>query len=305
MPETPEPPLLNPVLTLQMDPRPEPRPGRGKDASKIVASRLRQQQEVLAGACQHIVRQRAHYPTFAGKVHLIASMFEDSFTPGHTPRDLFNEDVGCRFVAPFTRGYLIEATIDRLPLLVRKIGEPTNTASRVDISRVEKLGAFDQNTVLRGRKVEQLWDKAPELDDGRLFSVWFTPFRDGQARRALLETIDRLSSEHTCSYQCIQSCVCPGLRIVTLCPSNSYQSKLQIKPVSLVLSAPIATQVLHVPLSSFRSKAHWHSSLHPALRIGLIQSSRSVFLLPARGLNLAPLRQMLPVNLSSQLLTAV
>ena len=195
MPETPEPPLLNPVLTLQMDPRPEPRPGRGKDASKIVASRLRQQQEVLAGACQHIVRQRAHYPTFAGKVHLIASMFDDSFAPGHTPRDLFNEDVGCRFVAPFTRGYLIEATIDRLPLLVRKIGEPNDTASRVDISRVEKLGAFDQNTVLRGRKVEQLWDKAPELDDGRLFSVWFTPFRDGQARRALLETIDRLSSE--------------------------------------------------------------------------------------------------------------
>ena len=195
MPATPEPPLLNPVLTLQIDPRPEPRPGRGKDASKIVASRLQRQQEVLAGACQHIFRQRAHYPTYAGKIHLIASMFDGSFTPSYTPRDLFNEDVGCRFVAPFTRGYLIEAAIDRLPLLVRKIGEPNDMASRVDISRVEKLGAFDQNTVLRGRKIEQLWDKAPELDDGRLFSVWFTPFRDGQARRTLLETIDRLSSE--------------------------------------------------------------------------------------------------------------
>ena len=195
MPVTPETPLLNPVLTLQIDPRPEPRPGRGKDASKIVDSRLRQQQEVLAGACQHIFHERAHYPTYAGKIHLIASMFEDSLTPGHTPKDLFSEDVGCRFVAPFTRGYLIEATTDRLPLLVGKIGEPNDTSSRVDISRVEKLGAFDQNTVLRGRTAEQLWDKAPELDEGRLFSVWFTPFRDGEARRALLETIDRLSSE--------------------------------------------------------------------------------------------------------------
>ena len=195
MPVPPEPPLLNPVLTLQMDPRPEPRPGRGKDASKIVASRLRQQQEVLLGACQHIFRESARFPTYAGKIHLIASMFDDSFAPGHAPKDLFNEDVGCRFVAPFTRGYLIEATIDRLPLLVRKIGELNDMSSRVDISRVEKLGAFDQNTVLRGRKVEHLWDKAPELDDGRLFSVWFTPFRDSQARRALLETIDRLSTE--------------------------------------------------------------------------------------------------------------
>ena len=104
MPETPEPPLLNPVLTLQMDPRPEPRPGGGKDASKIVTSRLLQQQEVLASACEQIFRQRAHYPTYAGKVHLIASMYDDSFAPSHTPRDLFNEDLGCRLVAPFTRG---------------------------------------------------------------------------------------------------------------------------------------------------------------------------------------------------------
>ena len=195
MPVTPETPLLNPVLTLQIDPRPEPRPGRGKDASKIVASRLGPQQKVLAGACRHIIRERAHYPPYAGKIHLIASMFEDSLTPSHTPKDLFNEDVGCRFVAPFTRGYMIEATIDRLPLLARKIGEPNDTSSRVDISRVKKLGAFDQNTLLRGRTVEQLWGKAPELDEGRLFAVWFTPFRDGEARRALLETIEDLSSE--------------------------------------------------------------------------------------------------------------
>ena len=182
MPETPEPPLLNPVLTLQMDPRPEPRPGGGKDASKIVTSRLLQQQEVLASACEQIFRQRAHYPTYAGKVHLIASMYDDSFAPSHTPRDLFNEDMGCRLVAPFTRGYLIEATIDYLPLLAGRIGKPNNTASRVDISRVEKLSAFDQEAVLRGREIDQLWDKAPELDDGKLFAVRFAPFRDDEAR---------------------------------------------------------------------------------------------------------------------------
>ena len=195
MPEIPTAPLLNPVLTLQMDPRPEPRPGGGKDASKIVTSRLLQQQEVLAGACQQIFSKRAHYPVYAGKVHLIASMFDDSFAPSHTPQHLFNEDMGCHFVAPFNRGYLIEATIDRLPQLVKKIGEPTNTASRVDISRVKKLSAFDQEALLRGREIDQLWDKAPELDEGKLFAIWFTPFYDDRARRALLDTIERMSLE--------------------------------------------------------------------------------------------------------------
>ena len=232
MPAISEPPLLNPVLTLQIDPRPEPRPGRGKDASKIVASRLRQQQEILAGACQNIFRERAHYPTYAGKIHLIASMFEDSFTPGHTPKDLFNEDVGCRFVAPFTHGYLIEATIDRLPLLVRKIGEPNDTSSRVDISRVEKLSPFDQKTVLRGRKVEQLWDRAPELDDGRLFSVWFTPFRDSEARRALLETIDRLYSE---------ALFLPAYPVLRLSPTQDIETPSeQPEPVQTASQTSIA-----------------------------------------------------------------
>lgn len=232
MPETPEPPLLNPVLTLQMDPRPEPRPGGGKDASKIVTSRLLQQQEVLASACEQIFRQRAHYPTYAGKVHLIASMYDDSFAPSHTPRDLFNEDMGCRLVAPFTRGYLIEATIDYLPLLAGRIGKPNNTASRVDISRVEKLSAFDQEAVLRGREIDQLWDKAPELDDGKLFAVRFTPFRDDEARRALLATIDRLSSEG------ILLPVYPVLRLPR--PEDSDALSEQLVPVETAGQTSIA-----------------------------------------------------------------
>ena len=232
MPKAPESPLLNPVLTLQMDPRPEPRPGGGKDVSKIVTSRLLQQQEVLASACEHIFRQRAHYPIYAGKVHLIASMFDDSFTPSYTPRDLFNEGMGCRLVAPFTRGYLIEATIDRLPLLVRKIGEPDSTTSRVDISRVEKLRLFDEKAVLRGRKIDHLWDKALELDEGKLFVVWLAPFRDGQARRALLEAIDRLSSKG------ILLPVYPALRLPRV--EDSDAATRQLVPIETARQTSIA-----------------------------------------------------------------
>ena len=232
MPETPESPLLNPVLTLQMDPRPEARPGGGKDASRIVTSRLQQQQERLAGACEQIFRQRTHYPTYAGKVHLIASMFEDSFAPSHTPQDLFNEDMGCRLVAPFTRGYLIEAAVNHLPLLAGKIVNPDNTASRVDISRVENLSAFDQKAVLRGREIAQLWDKAPEFDEGKLFTIRFTPFHDGHARRALLETIDRLSSEG------ILLPVYPVLRLPR--PADSDTPSEQLQPVATAGQTSIA-----------------------------------------------------------------
>ena len=277
MPETPEPPLLNPVLTLQMDPRPEPRPGGGKDASKIVTSRLQQQQESLAGACEQIYRQRAHYPTYAGKVHLIASMFDDSFAPSHTPRDLFHEDMGCRLVAPFTRGYLIEATVDYLPLLAGKIGNPNNTASRVDISRVENLNAFDQKAVLRGREIDQLWDKAPEFDEGRLFAVRFTPFHDGQARRALLETIDRQSSEG------ILLPVYPVLRLPP--PADSDAPSEQLVPVATAGQTSIARA-----LRTYRNTGFARATVIFRRRDALaefVASGASYRIDPVRPLNLA------------------
>ena len=195
MSEIREQPLPNPVLTLKMDPRPQSRPGRGKDSSKIVTSRLLQQQRELADDCRRIFRRRKNYPTYAGKLHLFVSMFENSIVPSYTPLDLFNDDVGCRFVAPFAQGFIIEASADSLPLLIRKISTSSNVASRVDISRVKKLGVFDANEVLRGRSFEQLWDEAPEFNAGKLFTVWFAPFRDAHARRALLELVDQFTSE--------------------------------------------------------------------------------------------------------------
>ena len=131
----PEPPLLNPVLSLQLEPRPEARTGGGKDATKINVERLSVQQRVLARACQQFYRTRERRPVYAGKVHLIASMFDDSRATSYTPRNLFSEGVGCRIVAPVARGYLLEVTVDRLPELAAAIEQPTSTASRVDISR--------------------------------------------------------------------------------------------------------------------------------------------------------------------------
>ena len=273
MPVSPEAPLLNPVLSLQMDPRPEPRPGRGKDTSKIVISRLLKQQRDLSGTCHQIFHQRAHYPVHAGKLHLIASMFDDSLSPSHTPWDLFDEDMGCRFVAPYVRGYLIEASVDHLPRLAQRIGEPANIASRVDISRVEELSAFDQQAVLRSRSVEQLWEKAPEVDEGKLFTVWFMPFRDIQARRALLETIDQFSSES------VLLPVFPVLRLarpgmMRRRPENSFPLRWPGKAVSLVRSEPTVTLGLHVPQSAFRGATRWRCSSPRAHHTELIPLGR-------------------------------
>ena len=195
-------------------------------------SRLLKQQRTLSGACQQIFRRRARYPVYAGKLHLIASMFDDSLSPSYTPWDLFNEDMGCRFVAPYIRGYLIEASVDHLRRLAQRIGEPANIASRVDISRVEELSAFDQQAVLRSRSVEQLWDKAPEVDEGKLFTVWFKPFRDIQARRALLETIDRFSSES------VLLPVFPVLRLAR--PGDDETSAGELVPIEMAGQSSIA-----------------------------------------------------------------
>lgn len=190
-------PLLNPVLVLQRQPRPQRPKGGGKDTSKVVKTRLRDQKVQLAEECEQILSKREVIPKFAGKFHLIATMFNDSLAPTYEPRDLLNASVGCRLVAPFIQGYLIEASISRISHLIRTIRNPQNVATRVDVSRLKNLSSFDQNALARGSNLNKLWDVAHELDDGRLFTVWLIPFHTPAARQELLETLGRLVSENT------------------------------------------------------------------------------------------------------------
>lgn len=190
------PPLLNPVLSLQMEPKPEAPTARGKSQRSVVVARLPTQQRVLSASARSLFSSRSTLPSFAGTAHLVVRMFsEDSLAPTHTPDDLFSPVNGCRLVAPYRGGYLIEADLDRLDHLARAIERPVNYPVQADISRVESLSSFTPADRTRGRSVDDLWLAAPEDDGGRLFVVWLAPFRTPQAREVLLERVELLSQQ--------------------------------------------------------------------------------------------------------------
>lgn len=190
------PPLLNPVLSLQMDPKPEAPSARGKGQRSVVFERLPGQQRVLAASARNLFSSRSVLPSFAGASHLVVRMFaEDSLAPTHTPDDLFSPVNGCRLVAPYRGGYLIEADLEHLNHLIRAIEHPANYPVQADISRVQSLEYFTPADRTRGRSIEDLWQAAPEDDGGRLFVVWLAPFRTRQARETLLERVEVLSRQ--------------------------------------------------------------------------------------------------------------
>ena len=95
-----DPPLLNPVLSLQMDPVPESPRGGGKGRESIVQGRLVPQQSKLRAQAQSLYGSRMDFPTFSGKTLLAVHMFSDSLAPSYTPKDLFASVYGCRLVPP-------------------------------------------------------------------------------------------------------------------------------------------------------------------------------------------------------------
>jgi hypothetical protein len=182
-----DPPLLNPVLTLQMEPSPEARTGGGKGRASIVTSRLENQQRRLSADARALFAARGQLPTFGGRAHIVVKMFEDSLATSHAPDDLFGAFQGCQLVAPFRHAYIVETETAALPRLIAAIERPPTIAIQADISRVETAHAFAETERLRGRSISDLWDSAPEDDDARLFVVWLAPFRNQTAQSALLD----------------------------------------------------------------------------------------------------------------------
>ena len=190
-------PLLNPVLSLQMEPALKSPTGGGKGRRSVVRGRLDEQKEKLSGQAQALHASRAEFVTFGGKTLLTVRMFSDSLAPSHTPTDLFSPVHGCWFVAPLHKGYLVEADLGQFGRVAATIRNPRGYAVQADISRVSDIEIFDDEARLRGRSIEGLWEAAPESEGGRLFVVWLTPFRDRQAREALFEEIAGLSDART------------------------------------------------------------------------------------------------------------
>lgn len=188
-------PLLNPVLRLKMDAKPEPQVGGGKGRASVVTERLPQQQRLLSAASRGLYREREKLRVYGGRTHLLVTMFvEDSLAPSHTPDDLFSNVTGCQLVAPHRHGYLVEAQVAALPRLTQVIENPVSFAVQSDISRVATVDRFTEADRLRRRSPERLWNAAPDDDDGRLFVVWLAPFQNREAQEDVLREVEALSN---------------------------------------------------------------------------------------------------------------
>lgn len=183
-------PALNPVLRIRRYPEPASTLGGGKGRDSIIQSRLEQQQGTLGDQARELYLRRETFPAFAGKALVAVQMFEDSFAPSHTPDDLFSPEFGCRLVAPFREGYLVEATPERFEELVSGIQNPRTVRQEADISRVASLSVLDGQDWLDGRSIVDLWAASVAYKEGRLLCLWLSPLHDTSARDALLSKLE-------------------------------------------------------------------------------------------------------------------
>jgi hypothetical protein len=189
------PPLLNPVLSLTKKPVPEEPAISGKGEDGIVFARLSDQRRVLSTQIEAVAANRDYLKAHGGKILLLAKMFDDSLAPSWTPRALFDSRFGCRLSAPGSGGYLIEASSAELAELAAHIRNSQTIEARTAISRVENIGTYESNAVLHGRTAEQVWSEAEQVRGGRLFIVWFAPFKDSAARASVTDQLASFESE--------------------------------------------------------------------------------------------------------------
>ncbi|MFP3341465.1 S8 family peptidase [Halomonas sp. SIMBA_159] len=169
---------VNPILTFLREPKPKSITGGGKSASNIVGARLEKQRKSLAKSLDKIGNSKV--VSRAGKSHLIVRMFEDSNAPSYTPADLFNENIGCKIVAPSYDGYMLEVEVEAFKKIAKKIRTSASIKEKVDISRVESIKPFSSADVLRGRELSKFW--SDDGSDEHLFNLWLVPFNSQEAR---------------------------------------------------------------------------------------------------------------------------
>jgi hypothetical protein len=185
-------PLLNPVLRFTKKPRPEGITGGGKNASGIKTDRLDKQRTILSEQFKTLAETANDHPKFGDRLVVYASMFDDSLAATWTPGDLFNEDRGSRLIAPFRNGYLVEIERKQLRYYSALSISADTARDKVDISRVKSLRFFETEDAAAGRKLDDMWEEAPEFSGGRAFIVWLMPFTDKAAAEDLLVTIGAL-----------------------------------------------------------------------------------------------------------------
>lgn len=187
MVDTPRRPLLNPVLRFIKDPKPEGVSGGGKNAGSIKGDRLPEQRRALSRQFLALSELAAQRPRFDGRVVLFAAMFEDSLAPSYTPSDLFSSVRDARLIVPYRSGYLVEMAADQLPAFARLVQRTDLTKDQVDISRIESVRYFENEDTSGAASLDEIWEAAPQTEDGRAFTVWLMPLRGREASEELIE----------------------------------------------------------------------------------------------------------------------
>lgn len=185
-------PLLNPVLTLKKVAVPEEPSVSGSGEDAVKKERLADQRVKLSNDCQKIAKEAESISLHGDKLHLSVEMFRDSLAPSWTPLKLFDEKLGCNFVSPIDKGYLVEINADKLKKLGKYIETAATREARVCISRIKSISRFDEDSVLRGRSIDALWDSADGSEEGKGFVLWFIPFRDQKSRDSVVNTLQKI-----------------------------------------------------------------------------------------------------------------
>lgn len=259
-------PLLNPVLALRIEPKREARVGGGKGRNQIVQGRLATQRQALAGQFNAIYREQRRLRVFGGRVQLLARMFADSYAPSHTPDSLFSPGQGMQLIAPFHDSYLVEAEVTAVPRLASFVAGSDTVAAQVDISRVQAVGLFGREEVLRGRSIDSLWDRAPDLEDGKAFIVSFAPFQNTRAREQLLQAVGQLTE------RAILLPTWPSLRLPSP-DDGTDDGKLAVPVVSDTQTS------LAIAMRRYRNSGRAHATVRIVSKdaLGTILASGTVF----------------------------
>lgn len=192
MADTPRRPLLHPVLRFTKDPKPESVSGGGKNAGSIKLDRLLEQRRALSKQFETLSERAAQRPRFDGRVILYAAMFEDSLAPSYTPSDLFHPTRNAGLIAPYRAGYLVEMPVNLLSHFAQLVKKTDLIKDEVDISRVKAVRFFETEDAAGAVSLDQIWAAAPEMENGKAFTVWLMPLRGRTASEDLIERFSAL-----------------------------------------------------------------------------------------------------------------
>ena len=166
-----------------------------KSTGHIVRNRLGQQRKTLAKSFGEMAKTVNNQPEFNGRIVVYAAMFNDSLALSHIPIDLFRPANGARFMVPHRMEYLIEVESGQLERLADQVRQTTRVKEKMDISRVQGVGFFNNENVLGETKPGTLWKTAPEIENSRVFIVWFMPLQNSEAKEHLVRNVTELRDQ--------------------------------------------------------------------------------------------------------------